>query len=308
MSAVQRTQYIFIDSERCDGTPYSFDFTIPINQIVTDKEYERVRVSLVKWTCRFDWYAIRFPDNTFQVSYGGINHVLEIPEGNYTYSQFATKLTTLLVAIQSSLGVTTGDIVVEYSAITNKLKFIFPNATAPRIFIFPANKCYAFGFPDANPYTTGISAILNSTVPMNFWYGEERLLIICDGLHPSKARSLTHTPNEIQGAMGNTDNIMASVLINNYPYETITFINDGQTYAHYIHDRHVHGRIRCRIVKTDGTPADFLSHNHMVIRIDIEYINNDAILTKQLEALKNIEDFTRMGFVATHLNSTNLPP
>lgn len=301
--SIEHTQYIFIDTETCHGTPYDFSFTIPVHHVQADPKTERLRVSLVKWSYRFDWYSIREPYNTFQVAYNYGNPVtITIPEGNYTYVQWAATLKILLNNVKTSLGCAAGETIdVQYHELTNKLSFIFPNSTAVSHFQFPREKCRAYGFINDEAKATAGTTLTSETL-INFHYDEEHILILCEGIHTRKARNLSH--NE-KGQMAGLGNVLASVLVNNQPYETVTFDNDGGTYGHFLIEPHVHGNLHFRLKTLSGKPADFLPHSHMVIRIDVIYDDN-SLQMKQLNILKSLEEYMRLSFVSQYLNAA--PP
>ena len=131
---MERAQYLYIDSSQCAGTPYDFKVTLPAKALHCDKN-ERIRVSLVRWTCRNDWYTIREPDNVFYVN----GEPVEIPEGNYRYTQWAATLEALL---RSDIE---DGVIVYFESKTHKLTFTFPTE-ATRTFTFPPRRTRAWGF------------------------------------------------------------------------------------------------------------------------------------------------------------------
>jgi len=119
---MERAQYLYIDSKRCVGNPYDFKVTLPAKALQCDKN-ERIRVSLVRWTCRHDWYTIREPDNVFYLNSAPIT----LPEGNYRYAQWAQLLESAMQSVAAGTKLS-------YSQRTNKLTFTFPDAT-PRTYL-----------------------------------------------------------------------------------------------------------------------------------------------------------------------------
>jgi len=94
---MERAQYLYIDSKRCVGSTYDFKVTLPANVLHCDAN-ERIRVSLVRWTCRHDWYTIRAPENVFYLN----GTPIVLAEGNYKYAQWAQLLELALQTAASS--------------------------------------------------------------------------------------------------------------------------------------------------------------------------------------------------------------
>jgi len=301
MQMQERTQYLFIDSAKCLGEPYDFSFHLPSHAIKCDGKKERLRISLIKWTCRHDWYVIRSPYNYFICRYNGVNISMTIPEGNYTYTDLALKLKELLNANKASLG-ESGTINVSYSPITNKFKFTFSTPSSVRYLQFPVEKCNCFGFTSGVLYA--MNTVLNSEVPINFYGEDERLLIYLDGIHAENGKSLTH---QADNKLNDHGTILASVLVNNEPFETLVYEDDGTLYGHYISERALIGHLKIRILTTAGINADFVPHSHIVLRVDV--IKND----KQREInlmnhLENIEDYVKLLLISQNIGGNNLPP
>lgn len=291
---MERSQYLFIHSALCPGEPYDFTYTLPPGLVRCDPASETLHVSLVKWTTRLDWYAIREPHNDFSIVYEGTTRSYVIPPGNYTYALFAATISSLLNADKAALGVTSGDIVVAFSSLTCKLSIVFPNAVADRTLVVPAYKRHAWGLSGTSATTVG--AMIQSDIPMNFWKHEERLLIRCEGLHPKGGRSLAHVGSAVTDA-GST---LASVLVNALPFETVVYEDDGNAFGHGVHERHLQGSLHFKVTELDGTPADYVGENHIVLKVSA-VANHRATAEAQLRSLKSTEEYLRMMFVGAHL-------
>lgn len=204
---METSQHLFIHTARCEGTPSRFSFTVPQNLIQCDPATERMRVSLVKWTCRHDWYVVRSGNNTFTVQYGATITTITIPPGNYTYLEYASKIQSLMNAQAAAMGVSTGTITVEYLAPQNHLKWTFPNALT-RTFNFPGLFLGNYGMTATSYVIT--NTVLESDAPLNFYQDQERLYIYCEGLHPqSSHRNLFHSSGAT-AEMEGSKNLLAS--------------------------------------------------------------------------------------------------
>jgi len=280
---MNRAQYLYIDSSRCVGTPYDFKVTLPARALQCDKS-ERIRVSLVRWTCRHDWYTIREPDNVFYLN----NVPLTIPEGNYKYAAWAEALNTLIQTASPGASVT-------FSAVTHKLRFIFTNI-AYRSFRFPPRRCRAWGFTEELVTMEGTTLV--SSVPLNFYDDDERILISCEGIHPHRGRHLAHGTD---GAHADSGNVLACVLVNNSPYETLVYESDGTAFGHTIQEGHVHSSLHFKFHTTDGTVASWLPHSHMVLKFEAA-VDHSQLMVKQLNVLRSMEEVLRMLLVSQHLS------
>ena len=285
---MERTQYLYIDSSQCVGTPYDFTVTLPAKALHCDKN-ERIRVSLVRWACRNDWYTIRAPDNVFYLN----GTPIYLPEGNYRYGQWAQMLESVL---QNEIAGTT----ISYTSITNKLTFTFPDI-ASRTFTFPPRRSRAWGFTQTAVTTTGLT--LTSTVPLNFYDNDEHILISCEGIHPHRGRHLTHGSN---GSHEDSGNILACVLVNNPPYETLLYESDGKAFGHLIQEGHVHSSLHFKFHTTDGTVCTWLPHSQMVLKFEAS-VDLSQLMIKQLNVLRSMEEVLKMQLVSQHLN-TDQPP
>jgi len=279
---MERAQYLYIDSKRCVGNPHNFKVTLPANVLQCGKN-ESIRMSLVRWTCRHDWYTIRAPENTFYVN----DTAVTLPEGNYKYAQWAQVLEIALqsVAPGTKLG---------YSQRTNKLTFTFPDASS-RTFTFPHRRTRAWGF--LHPVVTTNSSVLTSAVPLNFYDDDERILISCEGVQPRGGRHLSHGRD---GSHANVENVLACVLVNNAPYETLLYESDGKAFGQHIHDGHVHSTLHFSFHTTDGTACTWLPHSHMVLKFE-SHVDHTQLMLKQLNVLRSMEDVLKMLLVSQHL-------
>ena len=279
---MERSQYLYIDSSRCVGVPWDFKVTLPANVLRCDKN-ERVRVALVRWTCRHDWYTIREPDNVFY--YNSIP--VTIQQGNYKYTAWAA-------ALQASLQSVAPGAIVTFSQTTNKLTFTFPDAT-PRTLTFPPRRMRAWGFAQA--VVTSNGSTLTSTVPLNFYDDDERILISCEGIHPHRGRHLAHNSD---GSHADSGSVLACVLVNNAPYETLLYESDGKAFGHQIQEGHVHSSLHFKFHTTDGTACAWLPHSHMVLKFDA-VVDHSQLLTKQLNVLRSMEEVLKLMLVTQHL-------
>lgn len=294
---MEQSQYLFIHTDKCEGTPFRFSFTVPQNLVRCDPFTERMRVSLVKWTCRHDWNVVRQGNNTFTVQYQNTTTTITIPYGNYTYTEYASKIQSLMEASKADMGVSTGSILVEYLSPQCHLRFTFPNALT-RTFTFPALFLANYGMSQATYTIT--NTILESDVPINFYENQERLYIYCEGLHPqSTHRSLIHSDNTVNEMEGQK-NLLASVLINNYPFETIVWENDGAMYGHYLQDNHLFGRLNFVIKTITGDEADFLPDSHLVLKID-KIQNTKLIREEDRKIQEDIRDYLRLLFLSQNM-------
>ena len=283
---MERAQYLYIDSKRCVGNPHDFKVTLPANVLQCGKN-ERIRVSLVRWTCRLDWYTIREPDNVFYIN----GEPLVVPEGNYRYAVWAAMLDSLIKTIEPTA-------FTSYSSRTQKLTFTFPDAIS-RTFTFPPRRTRAWGFTQAVVTTT--STTLTSTVPLNFYDDDERILISCEGIHPNRGRHLAHSSD---GSHEDSGNILACVLVNNAPYETLLYESDGRAFGHQIQEGHVHSSLHFKFNTTDGTVCTWLPHSHMILKFESQ-VDHSQLMIKQLNVLRSMEEVLKMMLVAQHLSSTD---
>jgi len=283
---MERAQYLYIDSSQCVGTPYDFKVSLPVKALQCEKN-ERIRVSLVRWTCRHDWYTIREPDNVFYIN----NEALIIPEGNYKYSAWAETLDKLIQTVSPGASVT-------FSQNTHKLTFKFTNI-ASRSFRFPHRRARAWGFTEELVVMSGTTLV--STVPLNFYDDDERILISCEGIHPHRGRHLAHGSD---GAHADAGNVLACVLVNNSPYETLVYESDGAAFGHQIQEGHVHSTLHFKFNTTDGTLCTWLPHSHMVLKFEAA-VDHSQLMIKQLNVLRSMEEVLRMLLVSQHLNTPN---
>jgi len=277
---MERAQYLYIDSSQCVGTPYDFKVTLPAKVLQCDK-HERIRVSLVRWTCRNDWYTIRAPDNVFTID--GVP--LTIPEGNYKYTQWAGVLDSLIKTVDLLA-------FISYSSATQKLTFTF-STTATRTFTFPPRRTQAWGFMGPTITFTGTS--ITSTVPLNFYGDDERIMISCEGIHPHRGRHLAHSKD---GSHADSGNVLACVLVNSNPFETMVYESDGAAFGH----------LHFKFHTTDGTVCAWLPHSHIVLKFEAA-VDMSQLMLKQLNTLRSMEEVLRMLLVSQHLgNQPDQPP
>jgi hypothetical protein len=301
-----RSQYLFLDTSRCTGTPCDFQVNIPPSYVKCDAT-ERIRASLIKWTCRNDWYAIRAPYNAFTVTRNGVETTITTPEGNPTYSQYATQLETALNASKVAMGVSSGNIIVTHDTSTNKLHFMYPD-TLVRTMAFPEARLKQYGMTSS---AKTFSGTLTSSIPVDFYGGDERLMVYVAGQAHHKAHSLGHAqlPNgNGASAMDNSQALWASMSVNACPYTTITFEQPAEAYAHWLHGDHIHGTLHFKIKNQKGEDATYLPHSEMVLRIDVfrDEVADTAALLKGIDAMTEL---LRLLFVSTNLSrGGDLPP
>jgi len=253
-------------------------------------KHERIRVSLVRWTCRNDWYTIRAPDNVFYID--GVP--LTVPEGNYKYAAWAAMLDSLLKTIEPTASMS-------YASKTQKLTFIFPTS-ATRTFTFPPRKTRAWGFTQTAVTFTGTT--LTSTVPLNFYGDDERIMISCEGIHPHRGRHIAHSRD---GSHADSGNVLACVLVNSSPFETMLYESDGSAFGHTIQEGHVHSSLHFKFHTTDGTVCDWLPHSHMVLKFEVS-VDMSQLMLKQLNVLRSMEEVLKMMLVSQHLNAPSDQP
>lgn len=290
-----RTQYLYIDTRTCSGTPWDFQVSIPANSVKCDPTQESLRISLVRWTARLDWYPIRAPHNTLTLVKPNGFYTLTIPEGTYSYGKFATILAALLNDNKAQWTTGTADATVSYSANTCKYTFTLPNTFLTGVEV-PTYKKGAYGF--STPYKSVGNGTITSDVCINFWENEERLLFHCHSIHGA-GRHLRHGGS---GSATDQSSVLASILVNAYPFTTATYEDDGSKFGHMIHEDHIQGNLRFQITELDGSLATYIGHSHCVIRIDTIHKDRD-LLVRQHNSLNNIEDLLRMSLVSSYLSA-----
>jgi hypothetical protein len=298
---IVKTQYIFIDTQYCVGDPWNFTFNITDRHIECDKN-ERMRLSLVKFMTRYDWFSVRYPYNNFTITYQGTTYGFELTEGNYTYSQFCAELEKRLNEQKTNLGVS-GTILVTYNKYQNGLSISFPdNVTNVRtMYIHPDKKRY-WGF--LGNQKASVNGVIKSDTSMDFYDGDDRLQIICtSGLQLHKHSSM-RTTNE------KTDNqrtILASFPISAYPYETILYEDNGDRYGHFIVGNKLVGSLSFKILSGTGLEAEYITDSHIVLRIDTY---NDDIEGKNSadKSIKNVEEYLRLIFLSQNMGNAGDVP
>jgi len=286
---MQRAQYLYIDSSQCEGTPYDFKVTLPTNVLQCDK-HERIRVSLVRWTCRNDFYTIRAPDNVFYVN----GTALYVSEGNYKYPVWAAMLDAVIKTIDPLA-------FVSFASRTQKLTFTFPTS-ATRTFTFPPGRTRSWGFTQAAVTFTGTA--LTSTVPINFYEDDERIMISCEGIHPHRGRHLAHGTD---GSHDDASSVLACVLVNAAPFETMVYESDGAAFGQTIQEGHVHSSLHFKFHTPNGTTCTWLPHSHMVLKFEAA-VDMSQLMLKQLNTLRSMDDVLRMMLVSQHLGNAGPDP
>lgn len=292
-----KSQHIYIDTRKCEGTPYEFKVNIP-HGIINCTSMERMRISLLRWVYRVDWYMIRSPFNTFTVTYNDNTYNYTIPEGSPTYYNLSVILQTLL-----NNG-NIGTVVVLHDENTNKLTFTFTTNTV-RTFTFPTKLANILGF-STNVVST-VDNVLVSNIPLNMLGGDEFLHVSCEGVTPHRSRSVRSALDTTNGITHDKESILASVLVNNCPFESAIYEDDGNTFGHYLNEKTISGEIKITVRNMNGEIATFLPHSHMVLRIDTHTdIQQSSKNTDK--TLKNIEEYMRLMFVSKALQSNESFP
>lgn len=289
---IVKSQYIFIDTKTCQGDPWDFQFNITDKHIECAKG-ERMRISLIKFMSRYDWYSVRYPYNQFSITYLANTYYFALTEGNYTYSQFCAELQTRLNEQKTSLGVPNGSITVSYNKYQNGLSISFPEnvANVRTLLVHPDKRRY-FGLLGTQKASS--NGVIKSDTSIDFYDGDDLLQIVCvSGLH-------SHKHGSIKNNGENTDDrkmILASFPLNTAPYETILYEDSGDKYAHFISGDKLSGTLRFVIYSGTGIEAEFLNDSHIVLRIDT-YNDDVENKTSADKSMKNVEEYMRLMFIS----------
>jgi len=214
---------------------------------------------------------------------------LVVSEGNYKYSAWAELLDAVIKTVDPLA-------FVSFSSKTQKLTFTFPTS-ATRTFTFPSRRSRAWGFTETSVTFTGTA--LTSTVPLNFYGDDERIMISCEGIHPHRGRHLAHGSD---GSHGDTGNVLACVLVNASPFETMLYESDGTAFGQVIQEGHVHSSLHFKFNTADGTVCTWLPHSHMVLKFEAA-VDMSQLMLKQLNTLRSMEEVLRMMLVSQHLGN-----
>ena len=148
---------------------------------------------------------------------------------------------------------------------------------------------------------TGTSLI--STVPVNFYGDDERIMISCEGIHPHRGRHLAHASD---GTHADSGNVLACVLVNASPFETMLYESDGKAFGHLIQEGHVHSSLHFKFHTTDGTVCTWLPHSHTVLKFEAA-VDHSQLMIKQLNVLRSMEEVLKLMLVSQHLTNDPAP-
>lgn len=159
-----------------DRDPGTTNENFTITKVVKEFPLTPKSVKLVSASIPYTWNNVRSDNNTFVITFGGIDTVVTIPDGNYTGPTLATALVPLVTAVLGGAPTVTFN--------TSTLKFTITSTTGPFTMSFPAppstdGTAYnILGFVSGGSYGPAISIVsINYAVLV-----EDMCICVCSDL------------------------------------------------------------------------------------------------------------------------------
>lgn len=244
---VLRTYYLHLSSKNRDGgMPYAYEIVIPDLILESERTTEIFKISLLNFSCYFDWFVISEGFNSIMF-HNNITHtdtIIDIPEGNYTYQELAQTITKLY-----------NPCVCSWDKKANKMVFTFTQSHT--LYFDGIYEKLGFDY-GATPTGTTISSHF-SMKPLDTTH----LLINLNNLPPyHDGLSLDNITGSVKPS-----NILGSVVVNAPPFQLITYENQTDT-GIFTTDTKLN-RLSVSITNQDGVLLPFMPEHYITLKLDV---------------------------------------
>lgn len=245
-----RTYYLYISSKKRNmGDPFSYDVIIPDLLLESENDKEIIKVSMLDFSCYFNWYIINddgFDTITFHNDITDTSTSIQIPEGNYSYQGLAQKITQLYPAC-----------ICQWDKVKNKMVFQF-NQQHTLMF----DGVYSvLGF-DVGATPSGTT--IYSTNPMRP-LETTHLVVNVNNLPPyNDALTLDNLGGHIRPS-----NILGCVYINAPPFHLVHYQNPtDNNYGVFTSDTKLN-RLSIEITNQDGVLLTYIPDHYMTLKVEV---------------------------------------
>ena len=276
-----RTHTLYLSSkQRNSGTTSRYSVIIPQPIIEGDADTEIVKISLVDFTCYYNWYLANtgFNTITFTNLETNTDTVVALPEGTYRFQKLARE-----IAARYNL------CTVAWDEPTNKLVFAFQT---PHSMTFDG--IYEIlGFSQgANPQGT----VITSEFPM-------RAMPLTDiYAHLTNITPVHNSVNldNLNGGDVRPSNILARIPINTPPFQVICYKNDHVDDTGIDTHESSLNRLEFLFTNTDGVELTYLPEHEMTLRISVHKVVDEE-RRDVVDNISEIRDTLKDLFLLKHL-------
>lgn len=277
MSA-NRSQFILINTKfKNAGTPWYNIFNFDAG-LIHARDDEDIKISLVKMTLPNTIHQVNTSNNqiTF-INASNQSTTITIPNGTYNVYNLIKIIQSLYPALTSAT----------FNPSKNHFVFNFSN-NHKITFLGKSNLLFGFSGDISTPSTTIESDIPAKPNPI------DQVIVHLTGVSPVFSNLDNLNTDECT-----LSNILAILDINDIPYSTIYFNNDSNEFVISIQDKQIK-QLVVYLTDLEGNLLDYCNvvDYSMILKVSYEK-NNDEMI----ELMRDIREYSKMGFLHTALNS-----
>ena len=291
--AVLSTQHVFVNTQHCDGDPYSFDVRLPAQALTCDFATQSLRLRLQNFSLYHNWYNVSDQFNTLTVSNAVTQQAFtrSIAPGNYTYVDLARTVTALFALLELP------NFQCRYLRSQNKMRFTC-DVAFQLTFVDGVYRALGFAQSEVSVISAamdgGLHSVTSSRVLRPLDSSEFVLQVV--NLTPLSANYNT-TPEGVQ-----VSNFLAAVSFDSRPFTTFSWRNDNDLFPMTIAQTTLNS-LQMLVTDFDGNPLTFLPDFTFCLAVDVLAAPQQqggadgtlAVLNQIADTLKNIFMVSMLG-------------
>jgi hypothetical protein len=268
-----RSHRLYVSSENRDDndTTSHFSIEIPNNLIsLDDPATQRMKVSLMNFTCDCLWFEINNQNNAFIMTNNAtlVPTTIFIPQGNYTFQKLALTISKLYP-----------ECICKFIQETNTLLFSFWQDHSMSFI----NSSSTLGFIDSDSGISGTE--IASTRPLKTRANNILYLRLNDVIQANDCINL----DNLTTAHAKPSNILCTVPINAVPYSTIFYDNSiyGRDMGMFLSNPRLN-RLDITVTDKYGEPLEYMSDWQAQFLVEI-FDTEDEAMVDMLDTLRSMD-------------------
>jgi len=278
---INRTQTLYISSKnRKHGNASHYTIPLPQPLIDASSQIERIKISLLDFSCYYSWFQINSGFNTINFTNltTNVTTSITIPVGTYRFQLLAQTIDNLYASCNCL-----------WDETTNKLVFTF--ATNHRLSFDGVYKTLGFNYGETPQGTTIISSNPMEAMATTHIY------INMPNVSPvAESVNMDNLSGEIR-----VSNILARIPIITSPFQLINYVNQIPNDNGIDTTEGTLSQFEIYITNHDGVELTFMPEHELTIRLQI-YTTEDEKNNEAFEDLKAIRETLKDLFIQKHLN------
>jgi hypothetical protein len=282
---INRTQTLYISSKhRTEGTASHYYIPLPQPLIDASSQIERIKISLIDFSCYYTWFLINDGFNTiyFTNLSNNVTTVVTLPVGTYRFQLLAQTIESLFAGCRC-----------QWDEPSNKLVFTF--ATPYRMSFDGIYKTLGF-----NHLATPEGTQIVSTNPMEAMATTHLYITMPNVSAVAESVNLDNLNGEVR-----VSNILSRIPINASPFQLITYSNQTPDDNGIDTTEGTLSRLEILIIDNDGEELTYIPDHELAIRLQIYTIEDEA-QKDMYEDIKAIRDTVKDIFLQKALKNNNI--